>query len=227
MNGVIWQLDVLITYWRRNVHGCLCLYIVQSFPPYQKFSFHRYQCNDSPHTYTWLLEQVFVKEPVCDFLWLLNKRTAVVRNLLTYRMGDGKPNVMFVLGGPGAGKGTQCARFHCKECFFTWPPMKMSLACPPPPTTLLPAPVYICTFWSSFGRSQFTIVKCGEILRGSQAPENLSAFYNTKLAPAKTAPKSAHIHRGREQGALEAPRSSIISHSPGSWLVGDRQTFVR
>ena len=25
-------------------------------------------------------------------------------------MGDGKPNVMFVLGGPGAGKGTQCAR---------------------------------------------------------------------------------------------------------------------
>ena len=29
-------------------------------------------------------------------------------------MGDGKPNVMFVLGGPGAGKGTQCARL-----FFT------------------------------------------------------------------------------------------------------------
>ena len=25
-------------------------------------------------------------------------------------MGDAKPNVMFVLGGPGAGKGTQCAR---------------------------------------------------------------------------------------------------------------------
>ena len=25
----------------------------------------------------------------------------------------------------------------------------------------------MCTFWSSFGRSQFTIVKCGEILRGS------------------------------------------------------------
>ena len=120
MNGVIWQLDVLITYWRGNVHGCLCLYIVQSFPPYQKFSFHRYQCNDFPHTYTWLLEQVFVKEPVCDHLRLLNKRTAVVRNLLTYRMGDGKPNVMFVLGGPGAGKGTQCARsarFHCTE----WP----------------------------------------------------------------------------------------------------------
>ena len=68
----------------------------------------------------WLLEQVFVKEPVCDHLRLLNKRTAVVRNLLTYRMGDGKPNVMFVLGGPGAGKGTQCARsarFHCTE----WP----------------------------------------------------------------------------------------------------------
>ena len=34
------------------------------------------------------------------------------------------------------------------------------------PITLLPAPVYMCTFWSSFGRSQFTIVKCGEILRG-------------------------------------------------------------
>ena len=27
-----------------------------------------------------------------------------------FRMGDQKPNVMFVLGGPGAGKGTQCAR---------------------------------------------------------------------------------------------------------------------
>ena len=31
--------------------------------------------------------------------------------------------------------------------------------------TLLPAPVYMCGFWSSFGRSKFTIVKCGEILR--------------------------------------------------------------
>ena len=83
----------------------------------------------------WLLEQVFVKEPICDHLRLLNKRTAVVRNLLTYRMGDGKPNVMFVLGGPGAGKGTQCARsarFHCTECFLTWPLMKMSLNWPPP-----------------------------------------------------------------------------------------------
>ena len=30
----------------------------------------------------------------------------------------------------------------------------------------------MCTFWSSFGRSQFTIVKCGEILRGFRAPEN-------------------------------------------------------
>ena len=60
----------------------------------------------------------------------------------------------------------------------------------------------MCTFWSSFGRSQFTIVKCGEILRGSGATENFSAFYNSKLAPAKAAPKSAHIHRGWEQGAL-------------------------
>ena len=41
----------------------------------------------------------------------------------------------------------------------------------------------MCTFWSSFGRSQFTIVKCGEILRGSGAK-------------AKAAPKSAHPGAG-------------------------------
>merc|ERR1712013_798913 len=58
----------------------------------------------------WLLKQVFVEEPICDHLRLLNKRTAVVRNLLTFKMADGKPNVMEVLGGPGAGKGTQCAK---------------------------------------------------------------------------------------------------------------------
>ena len=62
--------------------------------------------------------------------------------------------------------------------------------------TLLAAPVYMCTFWSSFGRSQFTTVKCGEILRCSRAPENFSAFYNSKLAPAKAAPKSAHPGAG-------------------------------
>ena len=101
----------------------LCLYIVQSFPPYQKFLFHRYQCNDSR----------FVGEPVCDHLWLLNKRIAVVRNLLTFRMGDGKPNVMFVLGGPGAGKGTQCARsarFYCTKKRKKMPPLPPS---PPSP----------------------------------------------------------------------------------------------
>ena len=59
--------------------------------------------------------------------------------------------------------------------------------------TLLPAPVYMCTFWSSFGRSQFSILKCGEILRCSRAPENFSAFYNSKLL------QKVHI---REQGGL-------------------------
>ena len=67
MNGVIWQLDVLITYWRRNVHGCLCLYIVQSFPPYQKFSFHRYQCNDSPHTILGCWDKYLLKSQFVTF----------------------------------------------------------------------------------------------------------------------------------------------------------------
>ena len=48
-----------------------------------------------------------------------------------------------------------------------------------------------------------------EILRG------WGAFYNSKLAPAKAAPKSAHIHRDWEQGVWKGGEGGkIMSNVP-------------
>ena len=67
------------------------------------------------------------------------------------------------------------------------------------PGTLLPDVHFLEQLW------QEPIYYCKkekkEILRGSGATENFSASYNSKLALAKAAPKSAHTHRGWEQGA--------------------------
>ena len=59
--------------------------------------------------------------------WTISQRNdgnLQIRYFFLFRMGDAKPNVMFVLGGPGAGKGTQCARLvftsrdkKISECF--------------------------------------------------------------------------------------------------------------
>ena len=83
------------------------------------------------------------------------------------------------------------------------------------PPTLLPAPVYMCGFWSSFGRSKFTIVKWWENLRSSGAPEIFSPIYNSKFTPSKAAPKSAHPGAVCPPQGLVGTQSQLFSKNSG------------
>ena len=62
--------------------------------------------------------------------------------------------------------------------------------------TLLPDVHFLEQLW----QEQIYYCKMRRNCEWLSAPENFSAFYNRKFAPAKAAPKSAHINRGREQG---------------------------